>query len=686
MAMKKIFLILFIFPRMVNASAEKIASLIPDPPAAHRSDLVSKAQNSGAVGDYFKLLLSEKNLKEGHVDEAFRLVSRVQEPLFAFWKNTVLAHVYLTMGKPHEAETVLKSLPPKPLAERVFGEEVYVNLYKRASISRYFAKKMMGSDFRAEAAEALSLFPADDKIKMIVDADNNIALSAAQKMERTHNLHLLGRHKDIATAITVAEILSTTRSLPEKCQALYELANGQRVGSNTGASIETFKEVVRQNCPAEVLPKALYWLGNLLPLNAAAAQDVRRSSLTRLFKEFPDHQLADDALLKLYRLAKDEGKPRDAKDYEEKLMALKIGDMKSTLAFEQAFPMFLAGKYREAAHSFARALDTQATADETHTRVLYWYARALEKTPNKKDQKLAVETYKKLVGEFPLSFYALFAAERLGEDVSYPRQDKPTTLTPPADEGDDFAIARRFIKAKVFDGARTVLDFSLQRRPDVQKTDAEMVVSLFLDAQNYRKALDVATKTIGNGLNGEPSAKNPVFWAALYPMAFADETRAGYALTGLPLGAIEGIMREESLFDTQAKSVAGALGLMQLMPGTAALVKKQLSQNITDYYDPQGNIFLGATYLKDMCAYFDNRADTGVRPYISLALAIMAYNAGPGNVNKWLKNFRGEELDVFIETIPLRETRDYVKRVLRSMHVYGRLYDETFFKQARYLD
>ena len=129
-------------------------------------------------------------------------------------------------------------------------------------------------------------------------------------------------------------------------------------------------------------------------------------------------------------------------------------------------------------------------------------------------------------------------------------------------------------------------------------------------------------------------------------------------------------MREESLFQCTARSYVGAQGLMQLMPATASMVRRKLDIPIgNDLTDPRNNILLGSTYLRDMKDYFEDQ----------LPLAIMAYNAGPGNVNKWLRNFGDKELDEFIENIPLDETRNYVKRVMRSMQVYGSFYREKYF-------
>jgi soluble lytic murein transglycosylase len=128
------------------------------------------------------------------------------------------------------------------------------------------------------------------------------------------------------------------------------------------------------------------------------------------------------------------------------------------------------------------------------------------------------------------------------------------------------------------------------------------------------------------------------------------------------------IIRQESAFDTDALSPAGARGLMQLMPATAREVaqKNGLSHSLDMLTsNPNHNIRLGTLYMQQMINRFDG----------SYALAAAAYNAGPGNVNKWLKAYgdprKGDiEMLDWIEAIPISETRNYVQRVLEGTYLY----------------
>ncbi len=134
---------------------------------------------------------------------------------------------------------------------------------------------------------------------------------------------------------------------------------------------------------------------------------------------------------------------------------------------------------------------------------------------------------------------------------------------------------------------------------------------------------------------------------------------------------IYGVMRRESLFDPAARSHVGALGLMQLMPSTARRVARSLGMKRprrADILHVENNIRFGTHYLKSVMNRFDN----------NVALAAAAYNAGPRNVRRWLP--RGEQMsaDLWVETVPFRETRNYVQAVL----AYATVFDKSLGKST----
>jgi soluble lytic murein transglycosylase len=154
----------------------------------------------------------------------------------------------------------------------------------------------------------------------------------------------------------------------------------------------------------------------------------------------------------------------------------------------------------------------------------------------------------------------------------------------------------------------------------------------------------------------------------LDPLSFPSDNLPTTQLASIDNAAIYAIARQESRFQLDAVSSAGARGLMQLMPATAQETAGKLGLTYSKARlttDAEYNTLLGSTYLKAQLERFDG----------SLVLAAAAYNAGAGNANKWIKTFgdpRSEDIDpvIWVELIPVQETRTYVKRVLGNYLVY----------------
>jgi soluble lytic murein transglycosylase len=149
-----------------------------------------------------------------------------------------------------------------------------------------------------------------------------------------------------------------------------------------------------------------------------------------------------------------------------------------------------------------------------------------------------------------------------------------------------------------------------------------------------------------------------------YPRPWPAEVEAAAAEFRLPPFLLYALLRTESAFDPAAASSAGAIGLAQLMPETAAGVASRLKAGAPDLLDPATSIRLGAAYLRQLIDYFDG---DGMK-------ALLAYNGGMGRVRRWMKENPALETDLLLETVPLGETRDYGRKVLAAQAVYGYLY------------
>ena len=149
-----------------------------------------------------------------------------------------------------------------------------------------------------------------------------------------------------------------------------------------------------------------------------------------------------------------------------------------------------------------------------------------------------------------------------------------------------------------------------------------------------------------------------------FPTPFLEAYRKQAFQTGVPLNFLLAVSRQESAFNSSAISSAGARGLMQMMIGTAEITARNIrarKPTRSALLDPMVNIRLGSHHLAELLVRYDGNR----------ALAAAAYNAGPHRVDRWIRNASGLPTTVWIEQIPFRETRNYVKNVIAFSQVYA---------------
>ncbi|MBS1997838.1 MAG: transglycosylase SLT domain-containing protein [Cyanobacteria bacterium SZAS LIN-2] len=169
-------------------------------------------------------------------------------------------------------------------------------------------------------------------------------------------------------------------------------------------------------------------------------------------------------------------------------------------------------------------------------------------------------------------------------------------------------------------------------------------------------------------LDGHPS-KAPR-WQINYPWAYAGQINEAARKNGVDPYLVHALIREESRYFPMALSRSNAIGLMQLLPGTAFGVAKRIGLPISskdEIFIPDNNIKMGTAYLAYTLSRFDGQA----------MLAVASYNGGPHAVKHWVDVFHakgGNDWDIFVENIPFRETRDYVRKVFGSYWTYELIY------------
>ena len=151
-----------------------------------------------------------------------------------------------------------------------------------------------------------------------------------------------------------------------------------------------------------------------------------------------------------------------------------------------------------------------------------------------------------------------------------------------------------------------------------------------------------------------------------YPLDYEQPIRAAAVANALPPALVFGVIRQESAFDANAQSWAGASGLMQLMPGTARELARGLGLGWSRarLIEPAWNVQVGASYLRQVMAMFDGNVE----------LALAGYNGGPYRIKRLWREAGNHDLDRFLEGLSIEESKVYVKRILVLSDSYRRLY------------
>ena len=327
-------------------------------------------------------------------------------------------------------------------------------------------------------------------------------------------------------------------------------------------------------------------------------------------------------------------------------------------SFEYAQAQWVAGwlalnfmKKSTEAYEYFEGLHRNVKTPVSLSRGAYWAGKASQ---NFSDASISKNWFEK-AAKHSTAFYGQLAAVELGTQNSLPNA-RPPKLTP-----EDKAA---------FSHKELIQATNLFQRAGM-RDESSRFLRAFVEDEGSAKAYHYAAAlALKNGrtddavrISKKATQKGLFLTAQAYPLItqYTNGIDLEWAL-------IHAIARQESVFDIKARSPAGALGLMQLMPATAKETARKLGVRHTTSMltaNPRHNVLLGSTYLKRMIARYD-----GAYP-----MAIAAYNAGPGRVDKWLKTIgdprKGDISWVdWMESIPIYETRNYVQRVLEGVYVY----------------
>ncbi|HSO74344.1 MAG TPA: transglycosylase SLT domain-containing protein, partial [Blastocatellia bacterium] len=425
------------------------------------------------------------------------------------------------------------------------------------------------------------------------------------------------------------------------------------------------------------------------------AEGLRRSNrsgesaalVDRLLARHPKSRWSEDALYNLAReLDKKGSKSEAAASYRRLLASYPKGHYAAEASYNLGWQAYQAKSYAEAARILEQHL---AAYRHPETKFIgeacLWAGKSEERLGNR---ARALALYDLANERYRYGYHGYIAGLRAGKlragnGSLRPEQGKPgsdlerirnnVTYVEAIKETADGSEDERFAKADDFeviglaDLAIKELNSALERAPASPKINLRLAQLYSRRGESFQ-----ATIILRRGYPDLYSYREEDLpreaWQIFFPLVNWATIKEEAKRYGIDPYLAAGLIRQESVFNPNAISRAGARGLMQVMPATGQLVsKRQGGGAITaaDLLNPTLNVKLGMNYLAQMLGQFGR-----------IEYAAAAYNAGPGRAQRWIAERGGLDIEDWIEAIPFTETRGYVQGVLRYSANYRRLYKE----------
>ena len=398
----------------------------------------------------------------------------------------------------------------------------------------------------------------------------------------------------------------------------------------------------------------LYWHEN--------DTETARFYFRRLSQEFPHDELAPTAMFEMGRTYEDEGNLQSARvAYLNLARRYPRTEAADDARFRAAFMLYMLGGYPQAVAEFS-ASGAHAATSSGRDMFKYWQARALENSGERiKSQRL----FETLALSTSSNYYPALAAMRLNQAapvITAPyAADLSSTVVPTVGGPLQFHLTR--VSALRDLGLRELETPELRAVESYIGANRELQRFVLAELQNagaWFDAIQMAVRMAARGEIDRSTAER-----IRYPRGFWDLIAAAADHHRLDPYLVTALVRQESLFNPQARSISDARGLMQLLPSTANryAVDAGINGSAVDLYDPNVSIQLGTIYLHDLMGMFGG----------DIFKVVAAYNAGEHSVFQWNARYPGDN-DQWVENIGFRETRDYVKKVIGGMREYHQLY------------
>jgi soluble lytic murein transglycosylase len=450
----------------------------------------------------------------------------------------------------------------------------------------------------------------------------------------------------------------------------YRHARGLQLGGQKAEARKAYQQLIQTYPTADETGLGLMRLATLVSPESALTY------LDQVIRRFPNR--AAEALLAKLELLKQRNSPTDAAQTRKTLLTkYSPTDAAAKLRWQLASQAATAGKLTEA-RTWAQQIPKLNPESNLAAEAMFWSGKWAKQLGQKQEAKA---DFKKVLADYPDSYYAWRSAVFLGWEVG----DFTTVRAFDPCHGKPCAqfVTRQRLDLPVGSPALQELyqlgqdqdawdlwqvEFKNPQQPTVAEQFTDGVLRLGvgdrLDGIFMVSFLSQREKPAEQTQYRNLKTQTD-YWQALYPTPYLDLVSDWAHQRQLNPLLVLGLIRQESRFEPQIRSSAGAVGLMQVLPETADWIAGRIQLQQFNLNDPRDNIKLGTWYLDYTHDEYRNNS----------LLAVASYNAGPGNVADWLRRFSFRDPDQFVESIPFDETRGYVKSVFENYWNYLRLYN-----------
>ncbi len=605
----------------------------------------------------FYLKIGKEELDNGRYKSAIANLIKAEKefPVLGDYALLWLSDAYHKLGKHEEALNTIRNLLNNYKHSAIFKKARFREIEEALKISEDGIEQL----FRSYLID----FPEDTEIKFKFAKwlKNNGKIEEAKTIFKEIYIEA-GLFSDLAfnelasSDISIEDIVNRAsnlinrreykkaedllRSLITKDDGLFR----KEILENLGLALFRQKRYLEA---AEVFKEASerYW--EIRSLYRAGKKEDLYSLLNELF-DVKDNRIAS-ILISIAADKRKEGNIKESIDITQKVIE-KYPSEKEKALWNIGWTYFLSGEYKKASEIFSDLYENYKDR-----KYLYWHIRSLEENGDYIEKVSSTFLKEKGLDFYSIMLYVKNKTLINGSDFSnahpFSKDITPvnfTQITPKNVERVEALLDLGFRKEAISE-----LFYISKKTNSIE--DLYYICSKFKELGEYKNLVSLSSKVpFVEGMH-----------QFLYPFAYkeiVEQIAKKYEIDPL---LVLSIIREESRFDPYAKSVAGALGLMQLMPATAQQFDQNLKlgiNNSKDILDIENNLQIGIYYLNRL-----------IKDFGSYTYAIAAYNAGEDNVKKWLKNGRYRSIDEFIEDIPYDETRNYVKKVITAFFEYKRI-------------